>query len=140
MYLPHNAAEQAERALLHASADQAVNAPTRSRNRKRKARDPDEVRTIDPHVACVILAECKVDELNSIYDNPETDTPCTCRSCTMRTLMARLTPCNCTGCSPEVQGEEQLEHQSGRAGTPAVESEEEPGDDSGTETEEHAGD
>ncbi|TFY63915.1 hypothetical protein EVJ58_g2952 [Rhodofomes roseus] len=71
-------------------------------NKRKAAADSDTPATIDPLVARVILAKCKVDEINAIYNNPEADAPCLCQTCRKKTFATRPLPCDCSGCSPEV--------------------------------------
>ncbi|KAH9911495.1 P-loop containing nucleoside triphosphate hydrolase protein [Fomitopsis serialis] len=98
VYLPRTAVERATMAL-------GLGGSVASLSKKRKASALDESDTIDPLVARVILAKCKVDEINAIYENPENDVPCTCRTCTSRVPLTRPSPCNCSGCQPENHSE-----------------------------------
>ncbi|KAH9917525.1 P-loop containing nucleoside triphosphate hydrolase protein [Amylocystis lapponica] len=52
-------------------------------------------------MARMITADCKTDEQNRLYDNPPSDTPCLCRSCTTNPRPTRMS-CDCGGCVPEV--------------------------------------
>ncbi|KAF7357306.1 hypothetical protein MSAN_01326100 [Mycena sanguinolenta] len=55
----------------------------------------------DISIARLTLADCKVTEIDSIYDNPCSDPPCTCPTCTANPPSPRLSTCNCSGCLPD---------------------------------------
>ncbi|KAJ7289649.1 hypothetical protein C8J57DRAFT_1046954 [Mycena rebaudengoi] len=55
----------------------------------------------DLSMARLIVAKCKVQEQNLIYDNPVSDPPCTCLQCTESSPPPPPTSCNCSGCLPE---------------------------------------
>ncbi|KAJ7726616.1 hypothetical protein B0H16DRAFT_1222249, partial [Mycena metata] len=48
-----------------------------------------------------IAPECKVTEVDKLYDNPDSDTPCTCAKCSALPPSLRPAACNCSGCIPE---------------------------------------
>jgi hypothetical protein len=52
-------------------------------------------------IALMVLADCKVEEQNSQYDNPSEEAPCTCPMCEKYPRPPRPFPCNCAGCQPE---------------------------------------
>ena len=62
---------------------------------------------MDQSMARIILAGCKVDALNELYENPQDETSCTCSTCTVSALRQQPTnntgpwTCNCSGCQPE---------------------------------------
>jgi len=57
--------------------------------------------TMDISLARLVIAACKMDELDKQYDNPVQEDPCTCRGCLAHPRMQRRDPCNCSGCVPE---------------------------------------
>ncbi|KIJ10721.1 hypothetical protein PAXINDRAFT_16332 [Paxillus involutus ATCC 200175] len=61
-----------------------------------------KVPQLSTNMARLIVAPCKVEELNKTYDNPISDIPCTCSTCSMISPPScRSAQCSCTGCSPE---------------------------------------
>ena len=62
---------------------------------------------MDQSMARIILAECKVNALNELYENPQDETPCTCLTCAASALCQQPThdtgswTCDCSGCQPE---------------------------------------
>ncbi|KAI0733441.1 hypothetical protein C8Q72DRAFT_881462 [Fomitopsis betulina] len=99
VYLPRKVAEIAAITLRTGATSHA----SRARKRTDNSNDANtkESHNIDLLMARVILAACKVNALNTIYDNPQTDAPCTCDTCATRPPASRPVPCNCSGCSPE---------------------------------------
>ncbi|KAJ7878500.1 hypothetical protein B0H14DRAFT_3777092 [Mycena olivaceomarginata] len=53
----------------------------------------------DISIARLTLAKCKVTEVNKIYDNPSSDPPCTCATCSKTPASLHDPSCNCSGCS-----------------------------------------
>lgn len=90
IYLPKNATKLAEAALNELEKERRVSA---SQAKEKSA--------VDAGVARLVLAPCKVDLLNELYDNPPRDEPCTCTTCTAKSSIARPEQCNCSGCAPE---------------------------------------
>lgn len=81
------------------SAKQIVEARTADDKGKLKKGD-----TMDISIAEWVLADCKIDDQNRQYENPEDETPCIgCQPCLARPPLQRVTPCNCSGanCMPE---------------------------------------
>ncbi|KAG0704641.1 P-loop containing nucleoside triphosphate hydrolase protein [Suillus ampliporus] len=73
-----------------------------SRVTKSRGRTAHQTAAMDVSMARLILAECKTSEIDSLYDNPAVDTPCTCDSCCETTPSPpRPASCNCSGCMPE---------------------------------------
>ncbi|KAJ7242324.1 P-loop containing nucleoside triphosphate hydrolase protein [Mycena rebaudengoi] len=60
---------------------------------------------MDREVAEIICATCKARIQDDLYDNPDCDPPCNCRTCTASPLTPRPLLCRCSGCSPEVSDE-----------------------------------
>ncbi|KAJ6623822.1 hypothetical protein B0H10DRAFT_2213188 [Mycena sp. CBHHK59/15] len=60
---------------------------------------------MDRSVAEILCAKCKVLVQDELYDNPELDEPCLCKTCVAHPPMVRLVQCRCSGCSPEVSTE-----------------------------------
>ncbi|CAL1715101.1 unnamed protein product [Somion occarium] len=58
--------------------------------------------TIDPSIAYLILAKCKVDAVNKLYGNPIKEVPCGCSTCRVNPPVPKPEQCNCSGCIPEV--------------------------------------
>lgn len=58
---------------------------------------------MDISMAGLLLAKCKPTELNSIYDNPESDPECTCGICRTYPPVRKPAICTCSGpyCRPE---------------------------------------
>lgn len=62
---------------------------------------------MDPAMVRIILAPCKVAEQDALYDNPFSDPPCLCKTCTMLAVSDVSSPlCTCSGpghrgCQPE---------------------------------------
>jgi superfamily II DNA helicase RecQ len=53
-------------------------------------------------MAQLILSQCKVNEINTLYDNPPFDMSCTRATClTTPPPPSRAQDCNCSGCQPE---------------------------------------
>ncbi|KAF7800028.1 hypothetical protein EIP86_011271 [Pleurotus ostreatoroseus] len=52
-------------------------------------------------MARMLLAPCKTQEQNILYDNPISDTPCTCNTCQLHPPAPALSTCDCSGCMPE---------------------------------------
>ncbi|KAJ3963697.1 P-loop containing nucleoside triphosphate hydrolase protein [Lentinula raphanica] len=53
---------------------------------------------MDEGLARLYLSKCKVDCIDDLYDNPRTDTPCTCPTCLQSPPSPRQIPCSCSGC------------------------------------------
>ncbi|KAJ7672978.1 P-loop containing nucleoside triphosphate hydrolase protein [Mycena polygramma] len=49
----------------------------------------------------MILADCKVQAQNALYNTNVSQRPCTCDPCTNNPLPGPRTPCDCSGCLPE---------------------------------------
>ncbi|KAJ7136424.1 P-loop containing nucleoside triphosphate hydrolase protein [Mycena crocata] len=62
---------------------------------------PKMVPPLDLSMAEMILADCKVAAQNRLYNNPKSDPPCTCKTCTDNPPPPPRVPCNCSGCMPE---------------------------------------
>ncbi|CDO73525.1 hypothetical protein BN946_scf185013.g160 [Trametes cinnabarina] len=56
---------------------------------------------VDVDVARLVLAQCKIDFLDKLYDNPIKDQPCTCPYCIANPPLPRPAQCSCSGCMPE---------------------------------------
>ncbi|KAJ8095755.1 hypothetical protein PM082_022862 [Marasmius tenuissimus] len=56
---------------------------------------------MDPGLASLVLAKCKVTAIDKLYENPPADSPCTCPTCTNSPPASRVETCNCSGCVPE---------------------------------------
>lgn len=53
-------------------------------------------------MARLILSQCKVNEIDALYDNPPFDMSCTCATClTTPPPPSRAKDCNCSGCKTE---------------------------------------
>lgn len=91
IYLPKNAASLATAAL--------DGHETRKTNSKGAQRTGSAV--VDHGVAQLVLASCKVELLNELYDNPPEEIPCHCPTCTAKPVVTRPEQCTCSGCSPE---------------------------------------
>lgn len=98
VYLPRNAAQRAEKTLAHPSHTQLHG--RQAPKRKAPGGQVDDG-LLDRFVARVILAPCKIAELDAIFDNPATDETCTCPTCWVKPAIPRPVPCTCSGCSPE---------------------------------------
>jgi hypothetical protein len=62
----------------------------------------DKAPKMDYAMARLLLADCKCDEQNQLYNNPKEDTPCSCRGCTAShaaLMTTRTAPCRCSGCT-----------------------------------------
>ncbi|KAJ6506521.1 hypothetical protein C8R45DRAFT_816808 [Mycena sanguinolenta] len=55
----------------------------------------------DLSMAEMIVAKCKVEAQNRLYNNPSRDIPCKCLSCTDNPPPQPRDECNCSGCIPE---------------------------------------
>ncbi|KAJ7497874.1 hypothetical protein B0H11DRAFT_2384732 [Mycena galericulata] len=81
-----------------------------ARNLAQKAVDCAEGRAVpkpkeilpDLSIARLILAKCKPDAIDNIYDNPTIEPPCTCPPCTEHPQSPRPASCICSGCFPDV--------------------------------------
>ncbi|KAK6969273.1 ATP-dependent DNA helicase Q1 [Favolaschia claudopus] len=56
---------------------------------------------LDLSMPQLIVAKCKVAALNKLYNNPASDTLCTCPTCEKNPPPLPSTSCNCSGCTPE---------------------------------------
>ncbi|KAF5328077.1 hypothetical protein D9619_013641 [Psilocybe cf. subviscida] len=79
---------------------------TAKKNKGKKANiktNPDD--ETDTSIQEVVLAKCHVAEIDRLYSNPQSDTPCSdaCKTCTERNPPAAVgeSQCNCSGCMPE---------------------------------------
>ena len=52
-------------------------------------------------IARLIMAKCKVAEIDRLYDNPVSEVPCACSLCSKHHPVSRHLHCNCSGCIPE---------------------------------------
>ncbi|KIJ64810.1 hypothetical protein HYDPIDRAFT_175331 [Hydnomerulius pinastri MD-312] len=73
---------------------------------KPKASKNSRTGTTGPHLSAnmarLILAPCKVKELNETYDNPIMDIPCKCCTCSKSPSPSyQPDKCDCSGCVPE---------------------------------------
>lgn len=96
IYLPKNATKLAESALNELEKEKRASSSTS------KAKGKTAAGTVDVGVARLVLAPCKVDLFNELYDNPPRDEPCTCTTCVAKPNIPRPEQCSCSGCSPEV--------------------------------------
>lgn len=94
VYLPKKAIELAQSTLKDDKKGKKVSAAGIGKKGRGGA-------AVDVGVARLVLASCKVDLLNKLYDNPETDKPCTCATCIAKPAKTRPERCTCSGCSPE---------------------------------------
>jgi hypothetical protein len=60
---------------------------------------------MDRPVAQVIAARCKPFIQDELYNNPEADSPCICKSCIAHPPATRPAVCRCSGCLPEISAE-----------------------------------
>ncbi|KAJ7593959.1 hypothetical protein C8J56DRAFT_884697 [Mycena floridula] len=62
--------------------------------------EKDAANAMDPSLALLFLAPCKVDEQDRMYGNPsESDSkPCSCPTCQKFPHTPRHVPCDCSGC------------------------------------------
>ncbi|KAJ6556881.1 P-loop containing nucleoside triphosphate hydrolase protein [Mycena sp. CBHHK59/15] len=60
---------------------------------------------MDRPVAQIIAAHCKPFIQDELYDNPEADSPCVCKSCLAHSPATRPAVCRCSGCLPEISAE-----------------------------------
>ena len=94
MYLTEKAPETAQAIL-----DGKAVGKTPRGGVKKKTKKTQTGAEMDADMASLILAKCKVAELNKIYDNPINTPPCTCRTCIARpSTMSSPQSCNCSGC------------------------------------------
>ena len=100
VYLPRNAAQRAEKTLAHPFHTQLQT--RRATKRKAPGSQVDDG-LLDRSIARVILAPCKVAELDDIFANPAVDETCTCPTCQAKPPAPRPVPCTCSGCSPETR-------------------------------------
>ncbi|TFY74161.1 hypothetical protein EWM64_g9851 [Hericium alpestre] len=89
MYVPPSSYKTA-RTLLGSGAS------TPNRSQSQGLKKPQHEMHIG--VARLLLAPCLRKEQDLLYDNPLSDPPCTCRSCTSRPPLLLPIPCNCSGC------------------------------------------
>ncbi|KAG2111488.1 P-loop containing nucleoside triphosphate hydrolase protein, partial [Suillus clintonianus] len=63
----------------------------------------DAKTSMDPAMASIILADCKINQLDKIFGNPQDDPPCSCTTCQIHPSPTRSSPCSCSGpsCQPE---------------------------------------
>ncbi|KAJ3816908.1 P-loop containing nucleoside triphosphate hydrolase protein, partial [Lentinula raphanica] len=54
---------------------------------------------MDEGLARLYLSKCKVDCIDDLYDNPQTDEPCTCPTCSHSPPLLRQLPCTCSSCN-----------------------------------------
>lgn len=94
IYLPQNAEENAAAALGLPSTKKSAKAASAGK----KAASPP---AMDPSVARFILAPCKVDLLDELYENRAESTPCACVVCSLHPPIQRPVPCTCSGCKPD---------------------------------------
>ncbi|KAJ7779877.1 hypothetical protein B0H16DRAFT_1300097 [Mycena metata] len=57
---------------------------------------------LDLSMPRLIVAKCKVNEQNLLYDNPASDPHCTCPTCPDQLPPFQRPSCNCSGCTPEI--------------------------------------
>ncbi|KAJ7115601.1 P-loop containing nucleoside triphosphate hydrolase protein [Mycena crocata] len=50
----------------------------------------------------LILAQCKVKAIDQLYNNPTSEPVCTCPPCVESPRPGPRTPCDCSGCLPEI--------------------------------------
>ncbi|KAJ7466377.1 P-loop containing nucleoside triphosphate hydrolase protein [Mycena latifolia] len=55
----------------------------------------------DLSMAEMTVAPCKIEAQNRLYNNPPSDPPCKCKTCTGDPPPPPRTSCNCSGCVPE---------------------------------------
>ena len=67
------------------------------------ATSTDKLPTLDPSMATLILAQCKTKEQNRLYNNPDHDTPCSCKSC--HASPPPPSTCRCSGCVEDEEPE-----------------------------------
>ena len=75
---------------------------------------------MDISIAQMVLANCKVDEQDSQYDNPKDDIPCNCQTCRENPPRCRVQPCNCSGCIPELLDEPEVAKSSTLESKPTI--------------------
>lgn len=92
VYLPKNASDIA-RQVLNSS-------PSQGHSSTGRHRDKENLPPIDPAMARLILAPCKVDILDTLYGNTPAENPCQCRTCAAQPPAVKRVPCDCSGCSP----------------------------------------
>ncbi|OJT06326.1 ATP-dependent DNA helicase RecQ [Trametes pubescens] len=97
VYLPRNAEEQARKLLSSPS-----NPPPRKCAKTAPPRTSLRSTDIDTSTARLILASCKITELNILYDNPPEDPPCQCSGCREKPRPVRPIHCLCCGCTSAV--------------------------------------
>ncbi len=68
------------------------------RKRTRTTSRRDQANEVDSSTARLILAECKVAEIDRLYDNPSEELPCMCQTCKEHPRPTRPEHCNCSGC------------------------------------------
>ena len=57
--------------------------------------------TMQPSMASLILASCKVAALDKLYGNVLNEQPCSCLTCQAQPRPLRKETCDCSGCMPE---------------------------------------
>ncbi|TFK95045.1 P-loop containing nucleoside triphosphate hydrolase protein, partial [Polyporus arcularius HHB13444] len=96
IYLPRNASKVSQEALAHANdGAPVVLAPKHPKASKASSGG------VDLSVARLVIAPCKVELLNTLYDNQPQDVVCECRTCTRNPPLSKPPACNCSGCQPE---------------------------------------
>ena len=63
----------------------------------------DKLPALDPSMATLILARCKTEEQNRLYNNPDHDIQCSCESCQAST--PPRSTCQCSGCIKDEEPE-----------------------------------
>ena len=97
LYMTKNAAMKAAQVL--AGGDQR---DTDHKTRKVKnALRTSQSDTMQLSMAKLILADCKVAQLDELYGNNPDEPPCSCLVCQENPWPARLEECCCSGCQPE---------------------------------------
>ncbi|KAH7918112.1 hypothetical protein BV22DRAFT_1134850 [Leucogyrophana mollusca] len=64
---------------------------------------------MDVPMAELILAQCKVEKLDKLYENPKDDVLCSCSYCKAHPPALKKTVCNCSGCHPEAENSMETE-------------------------------
>jgi hypothetical protein len=99
IYLYLRAQEWAERAVEEAAA--IAKAKTKGAS---KTEDSNNDWQMDLSLVMMVLASCKVEEQDHQYDNPSQadEAPCTCPLCEKYPRPPHPSPCDCSGCQPEL--------------------------------------
>ncbi|KAJ3817575.1 hypothetical protein F5880DRAFT_1445447, partial [Lentinula raphanica] len=64
----------------------------------RSSNNTSETAGMDEGLARLYTAKCKVTCIDELYENPQTDEPCTCPTCVQSPPAIRKSPCSCSGC------------------------------------------